>query len=85
MAMGTIQRPHCTLLERRCHDVCFDHAQSEGCWLAFFAIPQHPMAMPLRCWGDVCNRTVCTSANCIYLGCHEIAVRTLLWCDRGFK
>ena len=84
-AMATIGRPYCTLLEGRCHDVCFEHAQSARCGSAFYAIPQQPMVMPLGCCRDACNRTACTSAICIFLGRCEIAMRKLLWCNRGLS
>ena len=40
---------------------------------------------PHCCFGDACVRTACTAAFYIFLGRREIAVRTLLWCNRGFN
>ena len=84
-AMATIRRPHCTLLERHCHGVCFEHAQIMHRQSAFYVIPQHPLAMPLTCCRDACDGTALTSEICIFLGHYGMAVRMLLWCDRGLS
>ena len=84
-AIATKRRPHCALLERRYHSVCFEDGQSACRRSAFYAIPQRPLAMPL-CWcGDACDRPARTSSICIFLERRRIAVRTLLWCDRAFR
>ena len=44
-AMATTRRPHCALLERPCHGICFEDAQSARRRSAFYAIPQRPLAM----------------------------------------
>ena len=80
-------RPHCALFEccgKASHGVCFEHAQSSGRRSAFYVIPQRLLAIPLRCCGDACDRTAGISAFYIFLGRREVAVRTLLWCERGF-
>ena len=43
------------------------------------------LAMPLHCCRDACHPTARTSTFCIFLRRRGIAVRTLLWCDRGFR
>ena len=80
-AMVTLWRPHCALIRTPSDGVCFEHAQNAHCRLAFYAIPQHLLAVPLHCCGDACDRTVCTSAFCIFLD----AMRMLLWCYRGSR
>ena len=67
------------------NDGVFVHAQSARRRSAFYATPMRLVAMSLRCCGDACDRTACTSAFCIFLGRRGIAVRTRPWCDRGFK
>ena len=76
------RRPYCAAMTivRRSHGLCFEHAQSVRRRLAFYTITQCPLAMPLRCCGDACDRTARTSAIYIFLGRRGIAVRTLLWC-----
>lgn len=76
--------PHCALIRMLSDGVCFEHAQRACHCSVFFAIPQHLLTMPLCCCCDACDYTARTSVFCIFLGCHGIAVRTLLWCDRGF-
>ena len=81
-------RPHCALFERcgmPSHGVCFEHAQSSRRRSAFYVIPQRLLAIPLRCCGDACDRTAGTSALYIFLGRRGVAVRTLLWCERGLS
>ena len=80
-AIATTRRPHCALPELPSHGICFEDAQSARRRSEFYAIPQRPQAMPLRCLGDACDRTVCISAICIFLGRRGTAVITLLWCD----
>ena len=65
--------------------VCFEYAQSGHRRSAFYATPPCPMAMPLRCCGDACVRTVRTSAFCNFLGHRGITVRTPPWYDRGLR
>ena len=84
-AMVTLQRPHCALFRTQSDAVCFEHAQSARRRSVFYAIPQRLLTMSLRCCGDACDRTACTSAFCIFLGRLGIALRTPLWCDRGFR
>ena len=64
---------------------CLYWACSKCALSAFYVIPQGPLAMPLCCCVDACNRTECTSAICIFLGHLGIAIPTLLCCDRGFR
>ena len=80
-AMVTLWWPHCSLIRMPSDDVCFEHAQNTHRRLAFYAIPQHLLAMPLPCCGDACDCTVCTLVFCIFLD----AMRTLLWCYRGSR
>ena len=80
-AMVTLRRPHCALIRTPCDGVCFEHAQSACRHSAFYAIPQRLLGMPLRCCGDACDRTVSTSAFCMFLGRRENAA--LVW--QGFK
>ena len=61
-AMATIRQPHCVFYS----GVCFEQAQSVHHRSAFYAIPQHSLAMPQRC---------CCGSYCIFLD----AVTTLLW------
>ena len=75
-AMVTLWRPHSTLIRMMSDGVCFEHAQSACCRSEFYEIP--------RCCGDAWDRTACTSAFCIFLGRRGIALRMLLWFDRGF-
>ena len=84
-AMVTLRRIHCALIRTLCDGVCFEHPQSARRLSAFYAIPQRLLPMPLRLYGDACDRTARTSAFCIFLGRRGIAVRTLLWCDRGLN
>ena len=82
-AMVTLLRPHCALIRTPNDGVCFEHAQKKRCCYAFYAIPHHLLAVPLRCCGYACDCTGHTSAFRIFLGRHGIAMTTLLWGDRG--
>ena len=82
-AIETLQLPHCTLIRMQSNGICFEHAQSAHHHSEFYVMPKRLLAMPLHCCSDVCYRTTCTSAFCIFLGRCGIAMRMLLWCDRG--
>jgi len=58
--------------------VCFEHAQNKRRHMAFSAIAQR-----LHSVAGVC--TARTSVFCNYFKRCMNAVRTPLWCDRGFK
>ena len=77
----TAMATHCTLIRMPSRSVCFEHAQRAPCHSAFYAIPQHLLAMSLCCCGDDCDCTAHTSKFCIFLWCRGIAVRVLIWCD----
>ena len=79
VAMVTIRRPHCSLIRPPSHCVCFELAQNAHQRPVFYAIPQRLLAMPLCCCGDVA-----IVLHTLFLGRCGIAVRTLLWYDRGF-
>ena len=83
--MVALRRLHCALIRMPSGGVCFENVQSVRHPSAFFAIPQCLLAMPLCCYGDACDRTARTSAFYIFLTRSGIAVRMLLWCDRGFS
>ena len=53
--------------------------------LVFYVTPQCLLAMPLRCCGDACDHTAGTLVFCIILGRYGMAMRPLLWCDRGLR
>ena len=84
-AMVTLRRIHCALIRTPSDGVCFEHPQSARRLSAFYAIPQRLLSIPLGCCGDAYDRTARTLAFCIFLGRRGIAVRRLLWCDRGFR
>ena len=84
-AIVTLRRAHCALIRTPSDSICFEHAQNACRRSAFYAIPQYLLAMPLHCCGDACDRTACTSAFCIFLGCCGIALRTQLWCDSSLS
>ena len=65
-AMMTLRRILCALIRTPSNGVCLEHPQSTCRLPAFYAIPQRLLPMPLRCCGDACDRTVRTSALCIF-------------------
>lgn len=67
-ATATSRRSHYALIRTPSDGVCFGHAQSARRRSAFYAIPPHSLAMPLRCRGDACDSTARRSAFCIFLG-----------------
>ena len=50
---------------------------------AFYTTQQRLLAMRLLCCVDAWDRTSRTSVFCVFLGCRNIDVKTMLWCDRG--
>ena len=70
-AMANLQQPYSALIS----GICFEHAQS----------PHRRSAFYCDLTASTGHATVEMLAFCIFLGRHGIAVRKLLWHDRGLK
>lgn len=71
-AMVTLWRSHCALIKHKWRHLFCAYSKC----LTSFAIPRHLLVMPLRHCGTACDSIIHTSAFCIFLGCHWIAVRS---------